>query len=377
MRVIVFIVVVLSIWTLEHLYVGWRLLGLPVFQSGAVRASLQAVLVVGWLAYPLGRIAYAIGWHASGRMLEYIGAVWMGIVFLVLGALLAVDVATLGGRWLTEYVAAIRAVASAVAVVAALFAWVCAALGPRLVEHEVRLPGLPPVADGTVLVQLSDVHLGTILGGSWLDRIVERVNGLEPDVIVITGDLIDGDAGVVGEFVPQLRALRAEHGVLSILGNHEYYAGRVQSRKLMTDAGFEVLDNRAAEVLPGLWIAGVPDDRGSRQTGVEEADLERTLEALGRESAVVLLQHAPENEQAAAAFGVDLMLNGHTHGGQLWPFHVLVRMAYPNYAGRYQVGAMTQIVSRGTGQWGPPMRLFAPAEIIRITLRSKSAASGG
>jgi len=371
MRVAVFIFVALSIWSLEHLYVGWRVLGLPAFQEGSLRLWLQILLLLGWLAYPLGRIAYAVGWHTSGRTLEYFGAVWMGVLFLVLGALVAVDVVTLGGRLLAERVVVMRSVAAALALVAALFAWVCAAVGPGLVEHEVRVAGLPAAADGTTIVHLSDVHLGTILGGGWLDRIVDRVNALDPDVVVITGDLIDGDAGTVSEFVPQLEKLNDEQRVFSILGNHEYYAGRVQSRRLMDAAGFQVLDNRAVEVVPGLWIAGVPDDRGSRQTGEAETDLERTLAGVDAGEAVVLLQHAPENEMAAAVLGVDLMLNGHTHGGQLWPFHVLVRMAYPHYAGRYEVGGMTQIVSRGTGQWGPPMRLFAPAEIIRITLRSE------
>lgn len=372
MRVAVFILVALSIWSLEHLYVGWRLLGLPSFEAGPLRVGLQTLLVLGWLSYPIGRTAYGLGCHTSGRTLEYFGAVWMGVLFLVLGALFAVDVLTLGGKLLATRVIALRSAAAGLALVAALFAWVCAAVGPKLVEHEVTIAGLPTAADGTTLVHLSDVHLGTILGGSWLDRIVERVKDLEPDIVVITGDLIDGDAGTVSEFVPQLEKLNGEQSVFSILGNHEFYAGRVQSRRLMDEAGFQVLDNRAVEIARGLWIAGVPDDRGSRQTGHAESDLERTLAAVEPDGVVVLLQHAPENEEAAAALGVDLMLNGHTHGGQLWPFHVLVRMAYPHYAGRYEVDGMTQIVSRGTGQWGPPMRLFAPAEIIRVMLRSES-----
>jgi predicted MPP superfamily phosphohydrolase len=170
--------------------------------------------------------------------------------------------------------------------------------------------------------------------------------------------------------VPQLRTLTAPRGVFAVLGNHEYYAGRDRSRRLLRDAGFTVLDNMAVEVAPGLHVAGIPDYRGSNQTGSSEADLDRALAAIEPNAAVILLQHAPERERAAAGAGVDLMLNGHTHGGQIWPFHYLVRRAYPNIAGVYRVGEMTQIISRGSGQWGPPMRLFAPAEIIHITLRT-------
>jgi predicted MPP superfamily phosphohydrolase len=154
-----------------------------------------------------------------------------------------------------------------------------------------------------------------------------------------------------------------------VLGNHEYYAGRDRSRALLAGAGFTVLDNSSVELAPGLHIAGIPDARGSSQTGAPEADLDAALAGLPADDVVVLLQHAPEAEQRAAKAGVDLMLNGHTHGGQLWPFHYLVQRAYPHYAGVYQVGGMTQVVSRGSGQWGPPMRFLAPSEIYLITLR--------
>jgi len=171
--------------------------------------------------------------------------------------------------------------------------------------------------------------------------------------------------------LPQLQALKAPRGVFTVLGNHEYYAGADRSRKLFREAGFVVLDNQAVEVAQGLFVAGVPDARGSVQTGRAEADLASAVSNIKDDGSVILLQHAPENEERAAAAGVDVMLNGHTHGGQIWPFNFLVRKAYPHVAGVFQVGAMTQVVSRGTGQWGPPMRLFAPAEIYLITLRSR------
>jgi len=293
----------------------------------------------------------------------------MGTLFLLLAFLVMVDIITLGGWILRPWVGTLRAAALALALAAAAIGFISARLGPRTVRLEIPIANLPPEADGLTIAHLSDVHLGTILGPSFLDRLIERTDELEPDVVAITGDLVDGDAGVVEEMVPRMRTLTAPRGVFSVLGNHEYYAGRERSRALMRDAGFEVLDNEAHELVAGLYLAGIPDARGSAQTGRPEADLPLTLSGVSDDDAVVLLQHAPENEEQAAAAGVDLMLNGHTHGGQLWPFHYLVRKAYPNYAGVYRVGAMTQIVSRGSGQWGPPMRFLAPSEIILITLR--------
>jgi len=369
MRFAVFLAIVLSVWLVQHLYVGWRLWPLPVFASTVGRRLLIVGLVAGFLSYPLGRILYGIGWHGTGRALEYAGAVWMGTLFLLFASLLFVDLVTLGGWVLRPWVGTLRTAAVALSLIAAVVGLISARLGPRVVRLEVPLAALPPSADGLRIAQLSDVHLGTILGPHFLDRLIERTHELEPDLVVITGDLVDGDAGVVEEMLPQMRTLRAPKGVFAVLGNHEYYAGRERSRALLQAAGFTVLDNAAEELQPGLYLAGVPDARGSAQTGAAEADLGAALDGVGEDAAVVLLQHAPEAEQAAAAAGVDLMLNGHTHGGQLWPFHYLVQRAYPHYAGTYRVGEMTQIVSRGSGQWGPPMRFLAPSEVYLITLR--------
>ena len=147
-------------------------------------------------------------------------------------------------------------------------------------------------------------------------------------------------------------------GVYSILGNHEMYAGPERCRDLMRDAGFVVLDSVAVQVAPGLWIAGVPDSgRGPGTDGLEGA-LETALSEVGEGDAVVFLQHAPGNEDATAASGAGLMLNGHTHGGQIWPFHYMVRRAFPRIAGVHKVNGMTQVISRGAGRWGAPMLDF-------------------
>jgi predicted MPP superfamily phosphohydrolase len=187
---------------------------------------------------------------------------------------------------------------------------------------------------------------------------------------MVTGDLVDGDAGTVENMVPALQTMTAPLGVYSILGNHEVYAGADRCRKLMRDSGFVVLDSAAAEVTPGLWVAGVPDSgRGPGTDGLDGA-LEAAFDQVPKGVAVIYLQHAPGNEKATAAAGAGLMLNGHTHGGQIWPFHYMVRRAYPFISGVRTVDGMSQVVSRGAGRWGAPMRLFAPSEIYRITLRS-------
>jgi hypothetical protein len=373
MRFLVFFSIVLGIWLVFHLYVGWRLWSLPVFANPTGHRILVLGLAVLYVSYPVGRILYHHGWPRLGTAVEYGGGVWMGTLVLLLSALAVVDLVTLFGLVLKPWVVQMRTAAIGVALVLAVVAWIGGFVRPRTVELEVALPNLPASADGLVVVQLTDLHLGALIGESRLRSVIEQIEGMEPDVVVVTGDLVDGDADTVENMVPALKTLTAPLGVYAILGNHEMYAGPERCRQLMRDSGFTVLDNAAAEIMPGLWIAGVPDSgRGPGTDGLDGA-LQTALAGVGEDDAVIYLQHAPGNEEATAAAGVGLMLNGHTHGGQIWPFHYMVLRAYPHIAGVHTFGDMTQVISRGAGRWGAPMRLFAPSEIYRITLRSPAS----
>ena len=370
MRFLVFFSIVLGIWLLFHLYVGWRLWSLPLFGGRAGHRALLIGLALGYIAYPLGRILYHHGLPRIGTVLEYAGGVWMGVVVLLFCAFVVVDLLTLFGLVLKPWVVSMRTVAVVAALVLSVVAWIGGLVRPRTVELEVVLPNLPAAADGLVIAHLSDLHLGSLIGERRLRSVIEQIDAMKPDLIAVTGDLVDGDVGTVETLVPQLKTLTAPLGVFAILGNHEIYAGADRCRTLMRDSGFIVLDSAAVEVVPGVWIAGVPDSgRGPGTDGLDGA-LETAFAGVGEDSAVIYLQHAPGNEASAAAAGAGLMLDGHTHGAQIWPAHFVVRRIYPHMAGVRKVGDMTQVVSRGAGRWGPPMRLFAPSEIYRITLRN-------
>ncbi len=375
-RAVVFVSVALGVWLLQHLYVGWRLWATPLLAAPAARRALVALMATGFLAWPLGRLLWRAGWHRTAVLLEYPGAVWMGVLMLLFFALLAVDVLTLGGWLAGAWAPRLRAAAAVAALLAAAWAFAEGARCPRVVRYRVEMAGLPASLQGLRVVQLSDVHLGTLLGRRFLEHLVGRVEELRPDLLVITGDLFDAEIDAVEDLVPLLARLRAPLGVFAITGNHEHYAGVERCRDLMAAAGYTVLDNAHAEPAEGLFVAGVPDDRGARQTGGLRADLPAALEGIPADAALILLQHAPEEVEEAAAAGVDLMLTGHTHGGQIWPFHHLVRSTYRYLAGRYRVDGMTLVVSRGAGRWGPPMRFLAPSDIVEITLGGPGTGDG-
>jgi len=176
--------------------------------------------------------------------IEYLAANWVGVLFLLFWALLAVDVLTLGGWLFHEQAPVIRGWAALVACVLSVVALIQATRSPVISDYEVQLAGLPLDRDGTVLLHISDLHLGNLLGRRWLRHLIERVNGLKPDIVVIAGDLVDGNVGRVEPLRRVLEELRAPLGVWAVTGNHEFYAGVERSVHLLEEAGFKVLRDR-------------------------------------------------------------------------------------------------------------------------------------
>ncbi|MDL1950695.1 metallophosphoesterase [Acidobacteria bacterium ACD] len=333
------------------------------------------VLLVLFLSYPVGRVLSRDLPGPFSSSVEMVGAVWMGFLFLGTVAFLSADLLTgFGKLWPSAAVPA-RTAALVVALALSAVAVVQGLRPPRVVPHEVVLPGLPEERDGLRVVQLTDLHLGSLLGPRWLSRRLDQVASLAPDLLVVTGDLVDSENGSVEPLVPLLSRLSAPLGVWGVSGNHEFYAGLEKSLALYRRAGIRVLSDEWKEVVPGLVLAGVDDLTARRQFGRREDPLPKALAGAPATAAKVLLSHSPMKVEEAASLGVGLMLSGHTHGGQIWPFSYLSAIPYPRNVGRFEVGTMTLLVSRGTGTWGPPMRLFRRSEILVVTLRAGGAAS--
>ena len=315
---------------------------------------------------------------------------WLGILFLFFALLLSADVIrVVAWAWsrlraserpeidLARRTLLARGFASVViASTAALtIAAVRAATGPVAVRRiPITLARWPRQLDGLTLVQLTDMHVGPTIGRAFVESIVARTNALDPDIIVITGDLIDGTVRELGDAIAPLGQLRARHGVYFVTGNHEYFSGATPWIQELTRLGIRCLRNERVSIGQGVAsfeLAGVDDHSGARsgEQGHGE-DLGRALANLDPAREVVLLAHQPRSVFAAARFGVGLQISGHTHGGQIWPFSYLVRLQQPFIAGLHRHRDTQIYVSRGTGYWGPPMRLGAPAEITQLVLRA-------
>lgn len=367
-----FVITVLLAWTLMHLYAFWRISSVPLVARRLPRWLLIAVAAFLWISFLLARLLDHAGVAGVARVYEYAGATWIGILVITCAILLIADIITGFGYFLPRMAGSLRGWALLASGVLCVFAMGNALRPPVVRNYEVRLPGLPAERDGTVLVVGSDFHLGTLLGKDWLAARIAQIEALRPDLVILAGDIIEGDNPSEEELIPVLRRLSAPLGVWAVTGNHEFHGGRERSgRNLLEETGFRVLHDRWAEAQPGLLISGVDDLSSRHQRGQDGEGIERALAGRPAGAATILVSHIPWEAERAAAAGVGLMLAAHTHGGQIWPWGLLLGIRYPRMGGRYDIGGMPLIVCRGTGTWGPRMRLWRPSEILRITLRSR------
>jgi predicted MPP superfamily phosphohydrolase len=385
-RFLTFIAIAIAIIAGIHCYIWMRLVRdprLPAPWNGIATAAL---------------IAFAVGLPASlllgrrfpdlRRVLAWPLFIWLGVMFLLLCILVSIDgargIASIGRRLIgsspideqrrTFVSRLLAAGASMLAVGAGAFA-VRGALGAvRVRPVRVRLAKLPPSRDGLRIVQLTDVHVGPTIGRAFIEEIVRQTNELAPDIVAITGDLVDGSVSELGDAIAPIANLRARHGVYFVTGNHEYFSGAPAWMNELARLGIRVLRNERVTIGQGadaFDLAGIDDRSAEHHGGLSpEAAVAQALEGRDRSRELVLLAHQPKSLLDAAAYGVGLQLSGHTHGGQVWPFGYLVRLTQPFLSGLHRRADSQIYVSRGTGYWGPPMRLGEPAEITHITLES-------
>jgi predicted MPP superfamily phosphohydrolase len=262
------------------------------------------------------------------------------------------------------------AVTAGVAAVGLVGSGVGTALGvPQVKRIQIPLAKLPRSADGLRIALASDIHLGPLNGAGRTRRIVELINELDADLVAIVGDLVDGTVEDLGQAAAPLADLRSRHGTYFVTGNHEYFSGYEPWIDEVTRLGMRPLRNQRVPLPEGIDLAGVNDVAGGAYG--DGPDFEAALGDRDASRAVVLLSHQPVQAYDAARHGVDLQLSGHTHGGQMVPFNLVVRASgQPVVSGLGEVDGMPVYVTNGAGFWGPPVRVGAPPDVTLVELRS-------
>jgi len=395
----IFVFVLLAVVGGMHWFL-WARLVRDTGLSDTWRRFFGAFFALAAVAVPVGVvIGRRLPFHTA-RALAPVLFTWMGAAFLVFVALLATDlvralwaagswmISLAGGRFQAPqdpsrrvFVARALAGGAVLAAGAATAAAVRVATGdPRVVEVPIRLERLPSRLSGFTLAQISDLHVGPTIQEKHVRRVVDMTNALRPDAVVITGDLVDGTVPELRKATEHLARLVAPHGVYFVTGNHEYYAGVRPWLNELRRYGIRPLQNERVSLGDrsaggaSFDLAGVDDWSVARGDDERWPALSASLAGRDPDRALVLLAHQPRGVALAVRSGVELQLSGHTHGGQLFPWNLVVGAVYPYYKGLYrhrEGDREGQIyVSCGTGYWGPPMRLGAPAEVTKVVLTS-------
>ena len=376
-----FLFIYFSIYGGVHLYAFLKLkrgfaLELPAYLILAIFMILMVVSPI------VVRISERYGYEALARGLAYIGFTWMGLLFIFISAsfffdiyrLLHFSARMLTQRPLADFTLSLRNFCT----LAMLFSFAVViygyfeALHIRTEHVTVKTSKIPEKIGRFRVVQISDVHLGLIVGKSRLKRILRQVKDARPDILVSTGDLVDGQMDDLEALTDMFQNIPTKYGKFAITGNHEFYAGLDRALAFTEKAGFTMLRGEGITVSNLLNVAGV-DDPARKRYGQDRAASEKALlEKMPREKFTLFLKHQPViNSESLGMF--DLQLSGHTHKGQIFPFNLITKLYYPIHTGISKLnGNALLYVSRGSGTWGPPFRFLSPPEVTVIDITYKS-----
>jgi len=384
MRFIIFLTVFLSLYSGLHLY-GFLSVKRALVPGPKTNTAVILFMVLMIFAPIIIRFLERNDLVTPARFFAYIGYIWMGILFLFFSFAVALD----AYRLILEVIqrtfnldfsrfslskAQCFFIPLWLSVGITIFGFF-EALNIKTERVIIRTDTITQKIGRLKIVQISDVHLGLIVGKHRLQSIVEQIKAEKPDILVSTGDLVDGQMNNLSGLAGMIREIPTKYGKYAVMGNHEFYAGLQEALKVTTDAGFRVLRGEGLNIPGVINIAGVDDPAGKR-FGLESNVSEKALlSKLPRKNFTLLLKHRPWLSEAEVRL-FDLQLSGHTHKGQIFPFSLIVKLFYPNFSGLISLDNNSYLyVSRGTGTWGPPVRFLAPPEVTVIELVHESKSS--
>jgi predicted MPP superfamily phosphohydrolase len=358
-------------------YIGWRLLS--ALSIGPIGIAVGvAILLVACVLIPLAVRTRSMRNQDLADIFSWVGLTAMGFFSSLFVFTLLRDVAlglarlflpaTQVAAWITPS-AELTLVITAVVTLVGL---IIARGRQQITEVSVPILNLPPSLNGFSIAQISDIHVGSTIKHGFVESIVRRVNELKPDMIAVTGDLVDGSVPRLAAHTAPLAQLTARYGAFFVTGNHEYYSGERAWTEEIRRLGIRVLKNEHVVLQHNggsLVLAGVTDYSAHHFDPAQRSDPAAALRGAPADAgARILLAHQPSSATAAEKAGFDLQLSGHTHGGQFWPWSFFVRFFQPFTGGLNRLGSLWVYVNHGTGYWGPPNRFGVPSEITRITL---------
>lgn len=373
MRMLAGAAVMVLVLGLVNFYIGWHLWVLLQEWLPVVHAAVYwTVFLVIAFSYILGRIPLPQPIRPVGRLFKVIGSYYLAcmefaVIMLPLADLLY-GVLSLAGAELSAYVT--EAGATLLALLALFLIWGSRNAWSTVVRtHRLQVDKSIGTSVPLTVAVASDLHLGNIVGNRHLRRMVERINAMQPDIVLLAGDVLDDsiEPFLRNGMQQQLKQLKARYGVYAVLGNHEYYGGSIaQYTDVMQSIGIKVLQDEVVET-SGVYVVGRKDKTAEGMAG-GRLSVEALLESVDRSKPILMMDHQPTGFGAASEAGVDVLLSGHTHRGQIAPNHWITRRLFELDWGYLLKNKLHVIVSSGYGTWGPPIRLASRSELIKLEI---------
>ena len=377
MGFIIFLSVFLSLYGGLHFYGLIKVRQALALGPGAT-VSLSLFMAIMIVAPVMVRLLEREGFESGARFSAFVGYTWMGLLFLFVSVSFAFDIYRLMlylCRWILQSdLAGITlshgqsfTISLILTIIISVYG-VFEAMWIRTDHVTLKTSKIPQAIGKLTIAQISDIHLGLIVGEKRLKKILSKVKAANPDILISTGDLVDGQMDDISRLATLFREIPARFGKFAVTGNHEFYAGLDRTLNFTEKAGFTILRGEGIRLNGWLNIAGV-DDMAGRSSGLAKEISEKALLAnLPRENFTLLLKHRPLLDKDALGL-FDLQISGHTHKGQIFPFSLITLLVYPKHAGLLKLDTDSHLyVSRGSGTWGPPIRFLSPPEVTLIEL---------
>jgi uncharacterized protein len=353
--------------------------------SGWIRTACLWLLLLWMLAYPAGRLAEGAFHNGFSRFLVVSGSVYLAVMAAAFLLFLCSDFIRFGFRLLpfpllrgaaasSGWASVSSAAVAGITLISTCFGfWNASVVRVRTYDFDIPKSAGGPA--GLRIAAVSDLHLGTVLGRKHMEKVAEKIRGIDPDIVIFAGDVLDEDpTGAEEQNVAEvIRSLPSRYGLFAVLGNHEHFHDPRRAADYLRRAGVTVLEDQAVRVAGAVWIAG-RKDRMAEHGGHGRMPLAELVGKLDPKEPRILIDHQPFHLEEAERNGVDLEIAGHTHHGQLFPFNGITNRVYELSWGHLQKGATHVVVSSGAGTWGPPVRTAGRTEVLDIRLRFTGSA---
>ncbi|MFC1504595.1 metallophosphoesterase [Spirochaetota bacterium] len=380
---IIFLTVILSIFTLIHTYIfisSWRLIR----YTPVIKWVFLGIFLLCAFSYPLARTAENFFKNNVHTTVIIIGSFWIAFMIYYVCAYMAIDIIRLLDRifkFLPSYtpdkLAQIKlylfyGITVFIAIIVLLGHIHSRNLKLRKVEIQVA-KSVPGMAELNIVL-VSDIHLGYVIKGGHLKKIVETINKAAPDIVLITGDFVDEDACNIRDdnISNTLLDIKTKYGIYAITGNHEFFSGKLDELvKNLEDVNIIMLRDQIKLINGSFYLIGREDITANRFRGYKRKPLHKLLESANKDLPLILMDHQPNKLEEAEKNGVDLQVSGHTHGGQLFPANLITSLVFEKDHGYYKKGNTQYYISSGAGTWGPPVRIGSSSEVVHIKMKFK------